>query len=79
MPSGTQITDGWGATVTQTGQQASAKAPTWAPDLAGGASASIGIQATGASTGARRLRRRRDRLHHLTRHRRKRRSTLDEE
>ena len=51
VPSGTQITGGWNATVTQTGQQASAKAPTWAPDLAGGASVSIGIQATGPSTG----------------------------
>ncbi|WP_410676020.1 cellulase family glycosylhydrolase [Amycolatopsis sp. cmx-4-68] len=51
VPSGTQITGGWGATVTQTGQQASAKAPTWAPDLAGGASVAIGFQATGASTG----------------------------
>ncbi|MEV4052147.1 cellulase family glycosylhydrolase [Amycolatopsis sp. NPDC049688] len=52
VPSGTQITGGWNATVSQTGQQASAKAPTWAPDLAGGASVSIGIQATGPSTGA---------------------------
>ncbi len=52
VPTGTQITGGWNATVTQTGQQATAKAPAWAPDLAGGASVSIGIQATGASTGA---------------------------
>ncbi|SEC70163.1 endoglucanase [Amycolatopsis tolypomycina] len=51
VPSGTQITGGWNATVTQTGQQASAKAPAWAPDLAAGASVSIGIQATGPSTG----------------------------
>jgi endoglucanase len=51
VPSGTQITSGWNATVTQTGQQATAKAPTWAPDLAAGTSVSIGFQATGASTG----------------------------
>ncbi len=47
MPAGTQISGGWNATVTQTGRQVSAKAPSWAPDLAAGASASIGFQATG--------------------------------
>jgi endoglucanase len=51
VPAGTQITGGWNATVTQTGTQATAKAPAWAPDLAAGASVAIGVQATGAATG----------------------------
>jgi endoglucanase len=51
VPSGTQITGGWNATVSQTGQLASAKAPSWAPDLGAGASVSIGFQATGVSSG----------------------------
>jgi len=49
-PSGTQITSGWNATVTQSGQQVTAKAPTWAPTLAPGASTSIGFQANGNSS-----------------------------
>ncbi|MFD8498059.1 cellulase family glycosylhydrolase [Amycolatopsis sp. NPDC059657] len=50
MPAGTQITSGWNATVNQSGQHVTAKAPTWAPNLAPGASVAIGFQATGNST-----------------------------
>ena len=51
-PPGTQITNGWNATLTQTGQQVTAKAPSWAPTLAAGTSATIGFQANGNSTTA---------------------------
>ncbi|MFD8498056.1 cellulose binding domain-containing protein [Amycolatopsis sp. NPDC059657] len=50
MPSGTQITSGWNATVSQSGQHVTAKAPSWASNLAPGASVAIGFQATGNST-----------------------------
>jgi endoglucanase len=51
VPSGTQLVNGWNATVTQSGSTVTAKAPSWAPDLAAGASASIGFQANGSSSG----------------------------
>ena len=51
VPSGTQLVNGWNATVTQSGSIVTAKAPSWAPDLAAGASASIGFQANGSSSG----------------------------
>ena len=49
-PPGTQITNGWNATLTQSGQQVTAKAPSWAPTLAPGTTATIGFQANGNST-----------------------------
>ena len=48
-PSGTQLVNGWNATVSQSGVTVTARAPTWAPTLAAGASASIGLQANGSS------------------------------
>ena len=48
-PGGTQLVNGWNATVSQSGPTVTAKAPTWAPTLAAGASASIGFQANGSS------------------------------
>jgi endoglucanase len=50
-PGGVQIVNGWNATVSQNGATVTAKAPTWAPTLAAGASASIGFQAGGSSSG----------------------------
>jgi endoglucanase len=49
-PVGTRITGGWNATVKQSGQQVTAQAPTWSPNLAPGESASIGIQGSGPAT-----------------------------
>ena len=49
MPSGTQVTNGWNATFSQSGQQVTAQAPSWAPTLAAVASTSLGLQASGNS------------------------------
>ncbi|HTI21999.1 MAG TPA: cellulase family glycosylhydrolase [Kutzneria sp.] len=50
-PAGVQLLNGWNATVSQSGSTVTAKAPTWSPTLAAGASASIGFQANGSSSG----------------------------
>jgi len=49
-PSGTQITNGWNATVSQSGQKVSARAAAWTSGLGAGASASFGFQGTGPAT-----------------------------
>ncbi|NUT98256.1 MAG: glycosyl hydrolase family 5 [Saccharothrix sp.] len=46
-PSGVSVTNGWNATVTQSGSTVTATAPSWSPDLAPGQSATIGYQANG--------------------------------
>jgi hypothetical protein len=46
-PAGVTITNGWNATVTQSGSTVTATAPSWNADLAPGQSATIGYQANG--------------------------------
>ncbi|GGU44003.1 GH12 family glycosyl hydrolase domain-containing protein [Lentzea flava] len=46
-PSGVSVTNGWNATVTQSGSTVTATAPSWSPDLAPGQSVTIGYQANG--------------------------------
>jgi endoglucanase len=50
VPSGVLLTNGWNATVTQSGTTFTAVAPSWAPSLAAGASTTVGFTATGPST-----------------------------
>jgi endoglucanase len=52
VPSGVTLSNGWNATVTQSGTTFTAAAPSWAPNLAAGASATIGFTANGPSTPA---------------------------
>ncbi|MEV0271625.1 cellulase family glycosylhydrolase [Hamadaea sp. NPDC050747] len=52
LPSGVSLVNGWNATVTASGQTLTAAAPTWAPNLAAGASASFNFQANGPSSPA---------------------------
>jgi endoglucanase len=52
VPSGVSLTNGWNATVTQSGTTFTATAPSWAPSLAPGASVTVGFTATGPSTPA---------------------------
>jgi endoglucanase len=52
VPSGVTLSNGWNATVTQSGTTFTAAAPAWAPNLAAGASATIGFTANGPSTPA---------------------------
>ncbi|MUL41379.1 cellulase family glycosylhydrolase [Streptomonospora sp. PA3] len=49
-PDGVQVTSGWGADVSQSGDTVTAAAPDWASTLDAGASASIGFQATGPAS-----------------------------
>lgn len=51
-PSGVTVTNGWNATVTQSGSTVTATAPTWNADLAPGQSATIGYQANGPAAAA---------------------------
>ncbi len=50
-PSGVSLVNAWSATVTAGGGTWTAKAPSWAPDLAPGASTTFGFQASGSSSG----------------------------
>jgi endoglucanase len=50
MPSGVTLSNGWNATVTQSGTTFTAQAPSHAPSLAPNASATIGFTANGASS-----------------------------
>ncbi|MCP2323777.1 endoglucanase [Hamadaea flava] len=50
LPSGVSLVNGWNATVTASGQTLTAAAPTWAPNLAAGASVSFNFQANGPSS-----------------------------
>ncbi len=47
VPSGVSVTNGWNATVSQSGSTVTATAPTWSADLAPGQSVTVGYQATG--------------------------------
>jgi len=49
-PSGVTLVNGWNATVTQSGTTVTAAAPSHAPSLAAGASATVGFTANGAAT-----------------------------
>lgn len=46
-PPGVSVTNGWNATVTQSGSTVTATAPGWSPDLAPGQSVTVGYQANG--------------------------------
>jgi endoglucanase len=50
MPSGVTLGSGWGATITPNGTTWTARAPSWAPNLAPNASATIGFTANGPSS-----------------------------
>jgi hypothetical protein len=52
VPSGVTLSNGWNATVTQSGTTFTAAAPSWTPSLAAGASVTVGFTATGPSTPA---------------------------
>jgi endoglucanase len=52
VPSGVTLSSGWNATVTQSGTTFTAAAPSWAPNLAAGASVTVGFTANGPSTPA---------------------------
>ncbi|MEV0455938.1 cellulase family glycosylhydrolase [Catellatospora methionotrophica] len=52
VPSGVALTNGWNATVTQSGTTFTAAAPTWNTSLAAGATVVIGFTATGPSSPA---------------------------
>ncbi|MET8765188.1 cellulose binding domain-containing protein [Lentzea sp. NPDC004782] len=47
VPSGVTVTNGWNATVSQSGSTVTATAPGWSPDLAPGQSVTVGYQANG--------------------------------
>ncbi|GCE50094.1 chitin-binding protein [Thermosporothrix hazakensis] len=49
MQTGTSVTNGWNATVTQSGSQVTAKAPDWNRSIAAGGSASVSFVANGSS------------------------------
>jgi cellulase/cellobiase CelA1 len=51
-PAGVTLLNGWSATITTSGSAWTATAPTWATDLAPGASASFGFQGNGPATPA---------------------------
>jgi hypothetical protein len=48
-PSGVTVTNGWNATVTQSGSTVTAAAPSWSTDLGPGQSVTVGYQANGQS------------------------------
>ena len=50
VPAGVTLNNGWYATVTQSGTQMRAEAPSWSPTLAPGASWSVGFIANGPSS-----------------------------
>ncbi|MEV4630583.1 lytic polysaccharide monooxygenase [Micromonospora sp. NPDC049523] len=50
MPSGNTISQGWNATVSQSGSTATATAPSWGASLAPGASVTIGFISSGSSS-----------------------------
>jgi endoglucanase len=50
VPAGVTLVNGWNATVGQSGTTITARAPAWSADLAAGATASFGFQASGPST-----------------------------
>ncbi|MGA5299150.1 cellulose-binding domain-containing protein [Nucisporomicrobium flavum] len=50
FPGDQRVTSGWSATVTQSGSAVTAAAPSWAPSLGTGASASFGFQGTYSGT-----------------------------
>jgi predicted carbohydrate-binding protein with CBM5 and CBM33 domain len=52
MPSGSTVSQGWNATVSQTGSTVTATGPTWGSALAPGASASIGFISSGSPSPA---------------------------
>ncbi|MFD0596331.1 cellulose binding domain-containing protein [Catellatospora coxensis] len=52
VPSGVALTNGWNATVTQSGTTFTAAAPSWNTSLAPNATAVIGFTATGPSSPA---------------------------
>lgn len=52
VPSGVSVTNGWNATVTQSGSTVTATAPSWNGGLAPGASATVGYQANGQAGAA---------------------------
>jgi endoglucanase len=52
VPSGVQLVSGWNAVVTQQGQTITAKGPSYAPGLGGGASVTVGFTANGPSSPA---------------------------
>ncbi len=50
VPSGVTLVNAWSSTITTSGSTWTVKAPSWAPDIAPGASATFGFQANGSST-----------------------------
>lgn len=50
MPSGSTISQGWNATVSQSGSTATAAAPSWTPSLSPGGSVSVGFISSGSSS-----------------------------